>query len=44
MLAELDLAICYQPGRRNASADDLSRAPVGGGRWAEEKRRLWLPW
>ncbi len=28
-MAELDLNIRYKPGRRNANADALSRAPVG---------------
>ncbi len=27
-LSELDLDICYRPGRKNANADELSRAPL----------------
>ncbi len=30
ILAELDLDIRYKPGRHNANADALSRAPVDG--------------
>ena len=40
VLAELDLDIRYKPGRRNANADALSRAPVGSGQRVESREEV----
>lgn len=36
-IAELDLEICYKPGRKNTNADALSRSPVSGSELGDEE-------